>query len=209
MHVDLIPTRRKSGFAYLTSLTLHNNPSYHELDVHSLPCSLQVPSHAQRLLRDENNGVSTLVTRKNRMYGRYTLSTESTCALIIVRSRSLKTLLRGVLSVEVPAEAFLQRGQSMHAAQDGAKELTTQSSSATASGTSRPPSIEGGHGFASSFSMTFTIVCVRTSTDQEYSETVSYTIERPRWHLLSIAYPPRAQEERTPLHVPIAMGSAV
>ena len=62
----------------------------------------------------------------------------------------------------------------------GSYELTTQSSSGNASGTSRPRSTDGGQGTDRSFSITVFIVCVRTSDDQERLEIVSYTTDLPR-----------------------------
>lgn len=61
--------------------------------------------------------------------------------------------------------------------------LTTQSVSATASGTSLPISTLGGHGSANSLSITLTMPWVRTSTDHEELDTVSYTMDLPKWHL--------------------------
>lgn len=71
-------------------------------------------------------------------------------------------------------------------------ELTTQSTSSLGTGTSLPSSTLGGQGSFNTFSITFTIPCVRISTLQPECVTVSYTIDRPRWHLgfddLSSAY---------------------
>lgn len=79
--------------------------------------------------------------------------------------------------------------------------------------------------------MTTPMRCVRMSAPQLSFETVSYKIVFPVWHLtsrrspcqshlrtasdhpiahrLSIAYPPMAQDDSTPLHAPMAITSAV
>lgn len=53
------------------------------------------------------------------------------------------------------------------------KRLTTQSISASACGTSRPISTLGGQESDKIRSITFTMPCVRTSTDHDAFETVS------------------------------------
>jgi hypothetical protein len=111
-------------------------------------------------------------------------------------------------------------------------QITTQSSCRFRGGTSRPCSSASGHGCANTLSINCAMACVRTSTAHDKFVTVSYSMIFPKWQLsntqntcvsgipdgkasqaikyrLSIAYPPNAQVENTPLQVPIAIGSAV